>query len=271
LKKLLALVALVLMLLEPAFSATFGNSYSGSNDRLKLNHRSEADFQKNILKIDPLKLVFGGVNLSYERLLTPSSSINIRAKYHSLGFIERWIGDFSTSGDNYAFRLTDHPHFQAIGVDAEYRFYIKNKKPAQGLYIAPYARYQNYTGKFESLYATSIANQPIFINSDLKTSFTIWGAGVQLGAQWLIKDKVSIDWGFAGLGIDRYSFKVSVSSDNLYDTVDEYTRDLRYVLGGVSNFLAKKVAFNALDNELSSKVPFWMIGWKSFLTVGIAF
>jgi len=259
------------MLLKPAFPEKLGNSASVSTDRLKFNLRSEDDFPKNIIKIDPGKLLVGGISLSYERLLQTSSSINVRAQYHSLGFIERWIGDFSTSGDNYTFRLTDHPHFHALGVDAEYRFYIKNKKPAQGFYIAPYGRYLNYSGKFESLYKTTIAKNPISIDGDLKTSFNIWGAGVQFGAQWLIKDKVSIDWGFAGLGVDRYSFKVSVRSDNLYDTVDEYTRDLRYVLGGVNGFLAKKLAFNALDKELSSKVPFWMVGWKSFLTVGIAF
>jgi hypothetical protein len=227
--------------------------------------------QRNILKVEPTKLIIGGINLSYERLLTKSMSVNLRAKYHSLGFIERNIDGFEVSGDNYSFGLSERPRFYHWGIDAEYRFYIKNKKAGSGFYIAPYGRCFNYTGSIESLYSTTVLDKPVKIDGDLKTSIGALGAGVQLGAQWLIKDKVSIDWGFAGLGIDRYVFEVGVKSDNLNNTIDKYTTDLQNVLGEVSGFLTRKIAFNALDNELSSKVPFWMVGFKSSITVGIVF
>ncbi len=225
----------------------------------------------NILKVDPTKLALGGLNLSYERMLTRGMSVNIRAKYHSLGFIERSIDGFEVSGDNYSFGLSEGPRFHHWGIDAEYRFYIKNKKAGSGFYIAPYGRYSNYLGSIESLYSSTVLGKTVQIDGDLKTSFDIWGAGAQLGAQWLIKDKVSIDWGFAGLGIDRYVFEVGVKSDNLNNTIDKYTTDLRNVLGEVSGFLARKLAFNAIENELTSKVPFWMVGFKSSITVGILF
>jgi hypothetical protein len=271
LKKLLILVVPVLLFIGPAISQTHGNSYLCSPDSLKLNNNSGTGFKKNILKIDPGKLILGGINLSYERVITQWTSINVRAQYHSLGFIERWIGDFSTSGDNYTFGLSKKPDFYAIGFDAEYRLYLKNKKSVRRFYIAPYLRYQNYTGKFESLYTGTFLNKPVSIDGDLTTSFDIWGGGAQFGIQWIIKDKVSIDWGFAGLGADNYTFQVGVKSDNLNNAVDQYTSDLQNVMWGVNSFLAKKLAFYALENKLSSDVSFWMIGWKSFLTIGIAF
>jgi len=271
LRTLFISLGLVLLFFEPLFSQKKGISFSGNNGVMKVKNYTETDYKKNLLKVDLVKLAFGGINLSYERVLTQRSAINFRAKYHSLGFIERSVDDFSTSGENYTFGLSDRPHFHAIGFDAEYRFYLKSKKAAQGFYIAPYTRYLNYSGAFESFYSGTVAGMPVNIDGDLKTSFNIWGGGVQLGIQWLVKDKVSIDWGFAGLGLDHYQFKVEVQSDYLSDEVDEYTRDLQDVMGGVSGFLAKKLIFNTLDNELSSKVPFWMVGWKSTLTVGIAF
>jgi hypothetical protein len=227
--------------------------------------------QNNILKVDPTILLLGGPNLSYERLLTKSMSFNLRAKYHPLGFIERSIDGFEVSGDDYSFGLSSRPRFYHWGIDAEYRFYIKNKNAGSGFYIAPYGRCFNYSGKIESLYSSTVLDKQVKIDGDLKTSLGAWGAGVQLGAQWLIKDKVTIDWGFAGLGVDRYVFEVGVRSDNLENTVGRYAANLGKVLGVVSGFLSRRLAFNAINNELYSAVPFWMVGFKSSITVGVKF
>jgi hypothetical protein len=270
-KKLLLLVLIVLVLIQTGFCGSRKKTVSNGNIVLKINNSLNSETPKNILKIDPGKLILGGINLSYERILTPGTSVNFRAKYHPLGFVERNIKGFKVSETDYSFELADRPAFYHFGLDAEYRFYIKNKYPGKGFYLAPYAHYLNYTGTFKSNYTSEFGDLPVSIDGSLKTSFGIWGIGLQLGAQWKISDRVSIDWGFVGLGIDRYNFEVAVNSGNLDNLVDKYSNDLQNVLGGVSGFLSRKLAFYALDNGLSSSVPFWMVGWKSFLTVGIAF
>jgi hypothetical protein len=168
LKKVFILVLLVLLFHEPAVSQIQGNNYLSNRPKRDFTFGSEAGFKKNILKIDPGKLIIGGISLSYERVLSPGASVNFRAQYHSPGFIERGIGDFSTTGDNYTFGLTRRPDFYALSFDAEYRFYLKKKRAARGFYVAPYARYMNYTAKFESLYTGTFANQPVSIDGNLK-------------------------------------------------------------------------------------------------------
>jgi hypothetical protein len=265
------LVGFVLLIFEPLFSQNNGNWYSKHNNALNENFNLDADYKKNVLKIDPGKLILGGINLSYERILSRNTSINFRAKFHPLGFVERTIDGFSVNGNDFTFKLTNRPQFYHIGFDTEYRFYINKKNAARGFYIAPYLHYLNYTGKFESNYTSKVSDLPVNIDGNLKTTMNIWGIGTQAGIQWRINKRISIDWGVAGLGIDRYVFGVEVNFKNIANMVDKYSSDLQNVLGGASGFLARKLAFSVLDDQLSSSVPFWMLGWKSFLTVGIAF
>ncbi|HNW51094.1 MAG TPA: DUF3575 domain-containing protein [Prolixibacteraceae bacterium] len=260
---------LILFISEGVNASERGNE--GIHRPLGVRSGLPDDMNRNILKMNPGKLLLGGINLSYERIITQKTTLNIRAKYHLMGFVERRIRDFSTSGENYSFGLTDKPHFYSLGIDAEYRYYLGKRKVAQGFYVAPYLRYQKVNGEFQSEYSTTVVDPSIRISGALNTSFKIWGGGGIMGYQWILNDWISIDWSFVGLGIDHYNFRVGVQSDNLYDVVDTYTQDLQKAMGSVSNFLAKRLAFNALDNELRSDVPFWMVGWKSSLTVGIAF
>jgi hypothetical protein len=268
------IIVLICLLHTPIFSVfaqdlPFYKKMQPAEEEAKMSKVDK--FHNNILKFNPGRLLLGSLNLSYERIVSKHQTVNVRIKYHPLGYIERSIDHFSASGDNYSFDLVDKPHFYHFGVDAEYRFYVKNKMVAHGFYLAPYARYFNTSGKLESRYTGSFSGDPVQIDGTLKTTFNVFGLGAQTGVQWLINDKVSIDWSFAGIGVDWYVFSVGVSSDNLKNTVDKYSSDLQNVLGGVSGFLSRKLAFSALDKELHSSVPFWMVGWKSSLTVGIVF
>lgn len=270
-RELFIFVGFILIFLNPIYSQNSEKRFSNEGSNQKAVFKLEPAYKKNLIKVDPGKLLLGGINLSYERVLTPKTSINFRAKFHPLGFVERSIDGFSISGADYTFKLTDKPLFQHIGFDTEYRFYINNRNNASGFYVAPYLHYLGYSGRFRSNYTSKIGDMPVDIVGNLKTTMDIWGVGAQIGVQWRINDRISIDWGFAGLGVDRYVFGVDVMSENIANVVNEYSDDLQDVLGGASGFLSRKLSFYILDNELSSSVPFWMVGWKSFLTVGIAF
>lgn len=270
-KKLLLLHGLIFCFVLPAISQNHESSHLNGYDSNEMKYKLEPDSKKNTLKLDPVKLILGGINLSYERVLTRRTSINFRAKFHPLGFVERTIDGFSVSGSDYTFKITDRPRFHHLGFDAEYRFYVSNKYKTQGFYVAPYLRYLNYAGNMESNYTGAIGGSPVNIDGSIKTTLNSWGIGLQTGVQWRINNKISIDWGIAGLGIDRYVFGVNIMSPNIEDSVDKYMSDLQNMVGGVSGFLLRKLALKTIDNGLSSSVPFWLIGWKSFLTVGIAF
>lgn len=82
----------------------------------------------NAVKINPLSLIFATGNVAYERATAPNQSFQLGVFYSGLS-----IGGVKYTG---------------FGVTPEYRFYIGGQKVAMnGVYVAPFARYQNYTLK----------------------------------------------------------------------------------------------------------------------------
>lgn len=84
--------------------------------------------QEHSIKINPLSLLFSTGNLSYEKKLSENKSFQMGIFYLGLK-----SGEFKYSG---------------IGITPEYRFYIAGAKQAlNGIYAAPYMRYQNHSIK----------------------------------------------------------------------------------------------------------------------------
>jgi hypothetical protein len=89
--------------------------------------------------------------------------------------------------------------YQGYGITTEYRFYFGQKEELNGLYLAPFARHQNFT----------ISNKEV--NS--KASFTTLGGGATLGWQK--------SWGggfvlnlFAGPSYNELKFKGEVNKED---------------------------------------------------------
>src|SRR5690606_35117457 len=78
----------------------------------------------------------------------------------------------------------------------------------RGFYIAPYARYGSLGFSQISNVNTTVYDEEGNATTvdQLKTGIAVsrYGFGLKFGSQWLIKDKVSIDWNFGGLGADLY-------------------------------------------------------------------
>ncbi len=82
------------------------------------------------------------------------------------------------------------------------------------------------------------------IDGDIKTGYTAnrFGYGLKIGAQWVIKDLITIDWNFGGLGADLYRFS----------TFDYVYKDDKYVQDKSVDYL-------------------WRLAFATNLTVGYAF
>jgi hypothetical protein len=79
---------------------------------------------KNVIKVNPLGLLFGTTSLSYERVLTPKSALQINANYGNIKILGISISN--------------------VGVGADYRLYFsKSKEAPRGFYFAPGAAYSN--------------------------------------------------------------------------------------------------------------------------------
>ena len=131
------------------------------------------DTKRNALKINPLSLLAVTGNVSYERALSNSHSIQIGGFYSGAGI------------DNFK--------YQGYGIIPEVRFYFgKQKQALNGGYVAPFGRYQNF----------SITNKSLLNKAD----FTTIGGGAVVGYQraWESGFVLNI---FAGPSFSKLTFE----------------------------------------------------------------
>ncbi len=154
---------------------------------------------QTVIKMDVVSLFKKGVQISYEKVLNESRSIQISAAFSSQS-------DFLNKT-------------QAFGVSPEYRFYMSNWEEApNGFFVAPtiaYA-YVRQSSSLFSLYSTSV-------------SVHVIGLGLNVGYQKLINDKISLE---AALGPVYYTAFATASSD--YSALGINPQS--YTIGGFSGF-----------------------------------
>lgn len=122
-----------------------------------LQAQDDSGIGKNVIKVNPLKMLLGGIEVNYERALTPKSSAVVGASYF------------------YNFLGSD---VSALQLDAEYRFYFhKQKQAPTGFYAAP---------NFSFTYANS---------NNSTESGNVVGIGAGVGYQWVWNSGFVLDLG----------------------------------------------------------------------------
>jgi hypothetical protein len=134
----------------------------------------------NAIKINPLSLVLATGNISYERAIGEDKSIQVGAFYSSFG-----LSDLK---------------YRGFGITPEFRFYFAGKKQAlNGVYVAPFARYQNFRLSEKD-------------NNDNKATFSTIGGGATIGWQKMWGSGFVLDL-FAGPSYSSMSLKAEGESE----------------------------------------------------------
>ena len=94
----------------------------------------------------------------------------------------------------------------------EVKFYLGDADAPQGFYISTFARYYRYSLKSD--YSQVISGNLESVKH--LTSFSSFGAGLGMGTQWVINDKVSIDILWLGVGITKG--KINLDLDSSFDS-----------------------------------------------------
>ena len=178
---------------------------------------------------NPLIFGSGSIVVGYERLLKSkkhSFTINIGlTSFPDFGLIE-------TDSLKHLDKLKSQKGFN---VSADYRFYLlkENKYPApRGVYIGPYYSY-NYFGNHNSWEIKNSNGSTAIVESEVKLN--VHTIGLELGYQFIFRDRFSLDMVLLGPGVGRYDFKAGFSN-NLSDA-------------------AKQKILEALDGALAEKFP----------------
>jgi Protein of unknown function (DUF3575) len=138
---------------------------------------------QNAVKLNPLSLIFATGNVSYERAIGATTSVQLGA----------FFSGFSFSGIKYS----------GWGVTPEVRFYIAGQKQAlNGVYIGPFVRYQNFTIKDK--------------DTDDKASFNSIGGGAVFGWEKSWASGFVLDL-FVGPSYNSGKIKADDGNDDEFD------------------------------------------------------
>jgi len=132
----------------------------------------------NIIKLNPISMAFGNINLIYQRAIGKSSAIQI--------------------GGNYWYRFLG-TEVSGFGIRGGYQFFVtgRTKTAPEGFYVGPHL-------SFNSLKERS---------TDVPTSATTYGVGLMLGYQWVWKSGLSLDLGVGPM----YTFAQEDGTDNTFE------------------------------------------------------
>lgn len=115
--------------------------------------------QHNIAKANLLSPFILTPNVSYERVISRNFS-------GQLGFFYTWA--------QLPFLYT----FEGYGITAEFRYYFSKDPAPQGLYLAPWGRYQNL----------DVRDDP-----DIYGNISGFSGGLLFGRQWLFRERLTFD------------------------------------------------------------------------------
>jgi SAM-dependent methyltransferase len=220
--------------------------------------------RKNIIRwnvtpmavIGPKSLVLG-----YERVINKNQTASMNVGYLELRPLVNRQGE--------EIRLFENQSRGGFDLSLDYRFYFKNRNvnPApDGLYWGPYFAYYNlnYEGQGD------ILDDGVVVNSlKFKSDFNMISLGAQLGYQFIIKDRFSIDLMLMGPSYSFYRLDNSFDFDSAVDTNSPIYQELkeiyqRLVPGG--ELILDDVQFSS-----SGRVKFRTAGFRYGIQLGYFF
>jgi len=180
-------------------------------------------YKKNIIRWNMTPFIVwssNNINFSYERVLKPYRSISVNAGYWVLPTIKS--GRLLDSLD-----ITHNNSKSGFSLAADYRFYFKKLNlgmaPA-GLYWGVYSAWYFY--QFENT-ANILDKGGIQSEASFGGKLNIVSAGVELGYQFIIKERLSIDIIFLAPSISAYSTKLNLKSSGVeIDDENEYLQKI---------------------------------------------
>jgi hypothetical protein len=198
------------------------------------------------------------INISYERILSPYRSFSVNAGYFEMP---------STGLFDSLYLINTNKKF-GFSISGDYRFYFKNRNKhfaPDGLYWGIYSSYHYY--KFENN-VQIINNENIKGHLRLKGGFSILSAGVELGYQFAIKKRWTVDLVFLGPSLSMYRGKLSLTGD-LEGSNEDYLEAIRDILIGRFPFLDELIQKGEFDDKgISTSIGY---GMRYLIQIGYRF
>jgi hypothetical protein len=203
----------------------------------------------------------GNLALGYERVVKRRQTFSVNVGYLQLpvlittgsGNPVQWLGDLNNSG------------FLA---SADYRFYFSRNKYAEpdGLYWGPYITNYYFDKKARAeLFKNDVAEA----SADVQTYLNMTMAGLQLGYQFVIWNRWTIDLILFGPGVGFYDLSMRINAGASVSGDEEYLQGVYDAL--VSLFPAMEQLFDEQEIKESGATRFNGLGYRFVFQIGFRF
>ena len=163
---------------------------------------------KNIVKVNTAALLLNNVSLLYERKLNEHWTVLAGTGY-------RWGGSVPKVFGLGEVIVTSKSHgINGFSFTPELRYYFNfcecGGSPS-GFYAGLYGRFTKYYGDL----TFNVWNGSEYYDALVTTNLREFGAGIQLGYQFVFKQRWTVDIMFAGPRLSTYKLKADLDSDDL--------------------------------------------------------
>lgn len=208
-------------------------------------------------------LLFGAdrfIIFGYERVIRPNQSISINVGRAELPKL--------TSINTDSFNLSRDTKSTGVNLSIDYRFYLpkENKySPPHGLYIGPYYSYN----RFERDNRWDYANRGGDRYESSSSKFTIHTIGFELGYQFVLWKRMTLDFLMVGPGVGIYDYKVTFDGN-----IDPAKKE--QLLEGLKQLLTQKfpgMNYVFSDDEISGDgtLNTTSLGYRYLIQIGFTF
>lgn len=229
---------------------------------------------QTVVKLNVPNILVGLYDVQVEHAISEKNAIQL-----GIGFMPKRdliFRDFLTKQDQETFKdleeeLFTGMDFNGFRITPEYKLYT-GEDGAKGVYFDFWAKFssysldnENYIQDYDNISGNSTSDE-----FTLDGSITNIGAGVGIGTQWFIKDLISIDILWLGLGYNHSSFKAQYSTDAVDVDWDQWEADAKdessiYSKIGDPEFEQTE---DGLKMTLASKLPIILRGG---ISIGVKF
>ena len=198
--------------------------------------------------------------LGYERVLNPKQSF-------SVGFGRFALPKFIDT-ENDTINLSPSYKDKGLNFSVDYRFYLahENKYPApRGIYVGPYYAF-NFLER-ENSWTMNTSDFTGNVSSTTRLNANLIGA--QMGYQFIIRNRLSIDIILMGPGVWFYSVRTKLGSNLDQETAEELYSKINELLA--QKFPGHEITLPDPENYRQGSVATSSIGFRYIVNIGFRF
>lgn len=216
--------------------------------------------RKNTIKLDITSSMWyrNAIGLSYERMVSANQSFVVSAGYQEFPRTRRLGEHIEVNNDRSR---------SGYKFGGEYRYYLRkeNKYPApRGLYVGPYFTRHS----FDNERSITVDNEGVSEQAILTSAFRVLNMGFQIGYQFVLKDRWTLDIVFIGPSFSHYRYKLALEGDYTFDK-DDIQNEV--ILDLLDRFPLLDEVISEKEATRSGLLDTWSYGYRYQFQIGYRF